>query len=218
MPQVLEISSFHPQDALIRLAVETLKAGGVVAFPTETFYGLAVDATDDAAIGQIFRIKGRSFSNPIALIAGDQVEFGDFVAEIPAAAQALMQTFWPGPLTLLFAAAPRVSPRLTAGTGKIGVRISSHPIANALANGLGGAITATSANLAGGPECRTAQEVLACLGGQLDLVIDGGATPGGKGSTILDLTTDAPVCLRDGAVSAARIFQAINNMKEKTTP
>jgi L-threonylcarbamoyladenylate synthase len=218
MPQVIEINPFHPQDALIRQAVEALKAGSVVAFPTETFYGLAVDAVNDAAIGQIFRVKGRSFSNPIALIAGSQNDFGDFTSERSDVARRLMQAFWPGPLTLLFAATPRVSPRLTAGTGKIGVRISSHPIANALAKGLGGPITATSANLAGGPECRTAAEVLASLGDHIDLMLDGGITPGGRGSTIIDVTTDPPACLRDGAVSAALIFQAINNMKKKTTP
>ncbi len=151
--------------------------------PDGTFYGLAVDAMNDDAIGKIFRIKGRAFTNPIALIAGDEDGIGALVAEIPVAAHRLMRAFWPGPLTLLFAASDRIRPCLTAGIGKIGIRISSHPIAAGLAMLLGKPITATSANLSGAPECSTAAEVLDSLGVRVDLVIDGGATPGGKGST-----------------------------------
>jgi L-threonylcarbamoyladenylate synthase len=184
MPQVLEIDPLQPQDALIGRAVRVLRAGGVVAFPTETFYGLAADAMNDEAIEQIFRIKGRAFSNPIALISGSKNDLGGCVGEIPASAKGLMQAFWPGPLTLLFAASPRISPRLTAGSGKIGIRVSSHPVADSLAN-------------------------LACLGGLVDLVIEGGATPGGTGSTIFDVTKFPPVCLRDGAIPAARVFEII---------
>ena len=211
MPQVLEINPLKPQDALIRRAVVVLRAGGVVAFPTETFYGLAVDAMNGGAIERIFAIKGRAFSNPIALIAGDKSGIGALVAEIPAAAQRLMQAFWPGPLTLLFSASPRINPRLTAGTGKIGIRISSHPIAAGLAMRLGGPITATSANLSGAPECSNAAEVLANLGDRVDLVIDGGATPGGKGSTLLDITADPPVCLREGAITRLNIQKALES-------
>ena len=211
MPQVLEINPLKPHDALIRRAVLVLQAGGVVAFPTETFYGLAVDAMNGGAIERIFAIKGRAFSNPIALIAGDKSGIGALVAEIPAAAQRLMQGFWPGPLTLLFSASPRISPRLTAGTGKIGIRISSHPIAAGLAMRLGGPITATSANLSGAPECSNAAEVLANLGDRVDLVIDGGATPGGKGSTLLDITADPPVCLREGAITRLNIQKALES-------
>jgi L-threonylcarbamoyladenylate synthase len=211
MPQVLEINPTKPQDALIRRAVVVLQAGGVVAFPTETFYGLAVDAMNDEAIEKIFRIKGRAFSNPIALIAGDKSGIGALVGEIPVAAHRLMQAFWPGPLTLLFSASPRISPRLTAGTGKIGIRISSHPIAAGLAMLLGKPITATSANLSGAPESSAAAEVLTSLGDRVDLVIDGGATPGGKGSTLLDITADPPVCLREGAITRLNIQEALKN-------
>ena len=211
MPQILEINPVKPQDALIRRAVVVLQAGGVVAFPTETFYGLAADAMNGDAIERIFAIKGRAFSNPIALIAGDKSGIGALVAEIPAAAQRLMQAFWPGPLTLLFSASFRISPRLTAGTGKIGIRVSSHPIAAGLARRLDGPITATSANLSGAPECSTAAEVLANLGDCVDLVIDGGATPGGQGSTLFDITSDPPACLREGAISRLIIQEALKN-------
>jgi L-threonylcarbamoyladenylate synthase len=201
MPQILKINSQQPEDALIRKAALTLQAGGVVAFPTETFYGLAVDATNGDAIERIFQLKGRAFSSPIALIAGSKNGISGVVTDIPAVAQRLMQAFWPGPLTLLFPASPRISPRLTAGTGRIGIRVSSHPIADNLANRLGGPITATSANLSGAPECLTAAEVLETLGDRIDLIIDGGPAPGGKGSTFLDITVDPPACLREGAIS-----------------
>jgi L-threonylcarbamoyladenylate synthase len=209
MPQVLEINPLKPHVALIRQAVVVLQAGGVVAFPTETFYGLAVDAMNGGAIERIFAIKGRAFNNPISLIAGDKSGIGALVAEIPTTAQKLMQAFWPGPLTLLFSASPRISPRLTAGTGKIGIRISSHLVAAGLTMRLGGPITATSANLSGAPECNAAAEVLANLGDRVDLVIDGGATSGGKGSTLLDITVDPPVCLREGAITLLNIQEAL---------
>ena len=113
-----------------------LREGGVVAFPTETFYGLGADARKEAAVEKIFRIKGRNFRNPISVIVDSDREVIPLVEEIPEAAQILMQKFWPGPLTLVFRAAPSVSSRLTGGTGKIGIRVSSHPVARLLAAGL----------------------------------------------------------------------------------
>lgn len=205
MPQILKINPQQPENELIHEAVALLRAGKVVAFPTETFYGLAVDAANDSAIERIFQIKGRAFSSPIALIAGSKSGISGLVTEIPDVAQRLMQAFWPGPLTLLFPASPQISPRLTAGTGKIGIRVSSHPIADSLANRLGGPITATSANLSGTSECLIAGEVLATLGNRIDLIIDGGPSPGGKGSTFIDTTVDPPVCLREGAIALSML-------------
>jgi L-threonylcarbamoyladenylate synthase len=210
MPQILKINPRQPEDGSIREAVLILQAGGVVAFPTETFYGLAVDITNGDAIERIFQIKGRAFSSAIALIAGSKNRISGLVTDIPAIAQRLMQAFWPGPLTLLFPASSQISPRLTAGTGKIGIRVSSHPIADSLANHLGGPITATSANLSGAPECLTAAEVLAALGDRIDLIIDGGPAPGGKGSTFLDITVDPPACLREGAIPLCLIQDLLN--------
>lgn len=210
MPRILKIDPQQPEHERIHQAMLILQTGGVVAYPTETFYGLAVDAMNGAAIERIFQIKGRQFSNPIALIAGSQYEIGNLVTETPGAALRLMQAFWPGPLTLLFSASPVISPRLTAGTGKIGIRVSSHLIADNLANSLGGPVTATSANLSGAAECKTAGEVLASLSDQVDLIIDGGPTPGGKGSTFMDITTDPPACLREGALPLQIIQAALN--------
>ncbi len=197
-----------PRDILpssIAKAVAILAAGGVVAFPTETFYGLAADAMNERAVDRIFEIKGRSFNNPIALIISRVDDLNLITDYVPEAAKTLMTAFWPGPLTLLFKASPAVCPRLTAGTGKIGVRISSHPIAQALAARMGRPVTATSANLSGGKECTAAGEVRGQMANVNLPVIDGGPTPGGRGSTFLDVTVDPPVLLREGAISNTTI-------------
>jgi L-threonylcarbamoyladenylate synthase len=186
-----------------------LKTGGVIAFPTETFYGLAADATNEDAVEKIFHLKGRDFSNPVALIIGNDRQLQGLVEEIPDSSRILMQTFWPGPLTLVFKASPQIIPKLTAHTGKIGIRISSHPVAACLAHRLDGPITATSANFSGTPEILSPQEVVQCLGDRIDLVIDGGLSPGGKGSTILDVTLDPPVTLREGAIPTQRIREKL---------
>ena len=130
------------------------------------------------------------------MIVDSEREVIPLVATIPEAARILMQKFWPGPLTLVFSAAPSVSSRLTGGSGKIGIRVSSHAVARFLAKGIAGPLTATSANLSGGQECTSAAEVIPLFGDRLDAVIDGGSTPGGIGSTILDITVTPPVVLR----------------------
>lgn len=193
----------------IEKAVAILKAGGVVAFPTETFYGLAADAMNEKALDRVFEIKGRSFNNPIALIISKENDLDLLTDYVPEEAKTLMTVFWPGPLTLVFKASPSVSPLLTAGTGKIGVRISSHPIAQALAAGMGRPVTATSANLSGERECTTAEEVKGQVANVRLTVIDGGPTPGGRGSTFLDVTADPPALLREGAIHAAAIRVAL---------
>ncbi len=210
MPQVLKIDPQKPEPDLIGHAIRILKTGGIIAFPTETFYGLAADATNPEAVERIFRIKGRQFNNPVALIIGSEEHLDNLVEEIPDYGRLLIRAFWPGPLTLLFKSSAQIIPRLTAHSGKIGIRISSHPVAAALAIHLGGPITATSANLSGAPECCAAAEVLASLGDRVDLVIDGGATPGGKGSTLLDITADPPLCLREGTITRLNIREALN--------
>jgi L-threonylcarbamoyladenylate synthase len=205
----LKIDPVKPEAKPLAEAVEILRAGGVVAFPTETFYGLGTDARREAAVENIFRMKGRNFRNPISVIVDTDREVIPLVEEIPTAAQILMQKFWPGALTMLFAASPAVLPRLTAGTGKIGIRVSNHPIARLIAKGLAGPLTATSANLSGGRECSTADEVLRVFGKSLDAVVDGGMTTGGLGSTILDITATPPLIRREGVVSRADILHAL---------
>ena len=200
MREVLKIDRQRPDESVIAEASAILRIGGVVAYPTETFYGLGADGRNEEAVAKIFLIKGRNFKNPISVIIGDANDVRGLVEEIPEFARHLMQRFWPGALTIIFKASPDISPLLTAGTGKIGIRLSSDPVATALAKNLGRPVTATSANLSGKHECASADEVIQGIGDQIDAVIDGGRTPGGSGSTIIDVTTDPPVILREGVI------------------
>ena len=210
MTLLLKIDPGKPDAEKLAEAVRVLREGGVVAFPTETFYGLGADARNETAVAKIFRIKGRNFRNPISVIVANDREVIPLVEEIPASAQILMKTFWPGPLTIVFKASPSVLPRLTADTGKIGIRVSGLPLARLLAGELGGPLTATSANLSGGPDCSSADEVIHALGNLPDAVIDDGETPGGAGSTILDVTVSPPRILREGAISGILILNVLH--------
>jgi L-threonylcarbamoyladenylate synthase len=179
MTLLLKIDPGKPDAEKLAEAVRVLRRGGVVAFPTETFYGLGADAQSEAAVDKIYRIKGRDFRNPLSVIVANDREVIPLVEEIPKAARILMQTFWPGPLTLVFRASPSVLPRLTGGTEKIGIRVSSHPLALLLAAGLAGPLTATSANPSGEPECTTAGEVIQALLPPPTLSSTEGQPPGG---------------------------------------
>jgi L-threonylcarbamoyladenylate synthase len=209
MPEILKISPDKPESVLIAKAVKTLETGGVIAYPTETFYGLGVNGQNNKAIRKIFRIKGRNFKNPISIIIGNETSLVNFVEDITEISQHLMKIFWPGALTIVFKASANVSPLLTAGTGKIGVRVSSHPVASALAKSFAHPITATSANVSGVTECANAAEVIQCLGDRIDLVIDGGQTSVIMGSTILDVTVFPPVILREGIIPASLLSEVI---------
>lgn len=209
MPEVLKIDPENPDQSIISAMVQIVRGGGVIAYPTETFYGLGADGFNDGAIERIFLIKGRDKKSPIPIIIGEMSDLRGLVREIPEDASLLMSTFWPGALTLVFAASRSIHPCLTANTGKIGIRISSNPVATALAKALGHPLTSTSANLSGAKECTSAQEVLTCVGERIDAVIDGGPTPGGSGSTIVDSTVHPPVVLREGVIPGSLIFRAL---------
>ena len=205
MTTILKINPEKPEPDRIDEAVAMLKRGNVIAFPTETFYGLGADARSEEAIEKIFGIKGRDFKNPILVVIGDVRHLEAFADDVPDEARKLMIRFWPGPLTIVFRAAPSVSPKLTAGSGKIGIRLTSHPIAMEISKRLGGPVTATSANLSGAPECSSTVEVISQLEGKLDGIVDGGHTPGGKGSTIVDVTAYPPKVLREGMIPSSLI-------------
>ncbi|MHB8769404.1 MAG: L-threonylcarbamoyladenylate synthase [Syntrophales bacterium] len=205
----LHIDPRIPDAEIVAEVGAILRAGGVVAFPTETFYGLGADGRLRPAVEKVFRLKGRTARNPLSVVVATEPEVIPLVAGVPAAARTLMHAFWPGALTLVFAASAGVLPLLTAGTGKIGIRVPSHPVARLIAQELAGPLTATSANLTGGRECSAAAEVLAIFGDGLDAVIDAGNTAGGLGSTILDVTVSPPLVLREGVVSAADIYTVL---------
>ena len=209
MPNMIKIDANHPDPEAVAAAAAVLREGGVIAYPTETFYALGADSLNEEAIARIFRIKGRTFNNPIALIGSGRNDLSLISDEVPVSANPLIEAFWPGPLTLIFKASQRIPTRLTAGTGKIGIRIPGLPLAQELAAALGRPITATSANRTGSRECVTAAEVLEQIGTDLDAIIDGGKTPGGLGSTMLDVTAIPPAVLRQGAIAKDRILQVL---------
>ncbi len=186
-------------------AAQVIRAGGIVAFPTESFYGLAVDATNDSAIRRLFDIKKRSKDQPVLVLIPNADVLDRYVGKITPAARKLIARFWPGGLTLVFEAATDVSPLLTARTGRLGVRLSSHHLATKLSYTVGGPITGTSANLSGQPGCLSAGEVSRVLAGKLDFILDGGKTKGGRGSTIVDVTIDPPRILREGMISSKEL-------------
>ena len=206
MPQIIQIDPLNPDPAAIQKVLLILKSGGVIAYPTETFYGLGADACDEKAIHQIFAAKGRDFKNPIPLIIHEKSALARWVSDMPEIAEKLIEKFWPGPLTLVFQAVPAIHPRLTAETGKIGIRVSSHPIATILAKLLQCPVTATSANLSGASECTNAAQVREQLGDKIDAILDGGPTPGGKGSTIVDVSVTPVRVLREGVIPASLIL------------
>jgi L-threonylcarbamoyladenylate synthase len=210
MPEILRFDTGIVEEEIIAKAIEILTGGGIIAYPTETFYGLGADATNEKSIGKIFVAKGRDFKNPVSLIIGQSDDIDPLVRDVPETAKKLMAGFWPGALTIVFYAADHVSPMLTAGTGKIGLRISSHPFASKLAQKIKKPLTATSANLSGAPECSLASEVLDQIGDHVDAIVDQGKTRGGKSSTLVDVTKNPPVIIRDGAISRQAIEQCLN--------
>lgn len=187
--------------AAIEEAGRVISAGGVVALPTESFYGLAVHVKNERAIERLIAVKRRGKDSPILLLLPSKEVLPQYVTAVPEVAERLMDRFWPGGLTLLFQANARISRLLTAGTGKIGVRLSSHPLPTGLARLIGVPVTGTSANRSGQPPCRSAQEVMDAVGDGIDLILDGGRTMGEKASTVLDVTADPPVLVREGMVA-----------------
>jgi len=185
----------------IKQASQLILQGGVVAFPTETFYGLGADAGDVVALQKVFQIKGREENKPLLLLVAGRTWVQDLVKKISPAAEALIERFWPGPLTLVFEASAHLPPILTANTGKVGLRVSSHPVTQALVQAVGRAITGTSANLSGQASPFLAAQVFQALGKKVDAILDGGKTAGGLGSTVLDVSAVLPKIIRQGAIS-----------------
>jgi L-threonylcarbamoyladenylate synthase len=180
-----------------------LGESGLIALPTESFYGLAVAPFDEHALVRLWQAKGRSEGKPILLLVGDRTQLDPFVRSIPPAATALMDAFWPGPLTIVFPAAAELSNSVTAGTGSVGIRFSAWPPLFDLLRQVG-PVTGTSANREGLSPPRTAEEVQHNLGAVLDLIIDAGPTTGGRPSTVID--TRGPIrIIRDGAIDRGAI-------------
>jgi L-threonylcarbamoyladenylate synthase len=189
-------------------AVAILRRGGLVAFPTETVYGLGADASNRDAIAKLYAVKGRPADHPVIVHLADAAQLPQWTREITPAAQKLAQKFWPGPLTLILRRTPDVNDALTGGQDTIALRIPSHPMAHALLVQFGGGIAAPSANRFGHVSATTAQHVRQELGASVDLVLDGGQSEVGIESTIVDVTGVQPVLLRPGHISAHAIEMA----------
>ena len=197
---IMELEGKHLELAAME-AAKILKSGGLVAYPTESFYGLAADAANETAILRLFHVKKRQAREPVLILIPSIESLKRYAVYVPETADRLMEAFWPGGLTLVFEAAKGVSSLLTAGTGKIGVRLSSHPVAMALVRAMGAAITGTSANISGASPCKTPNGVTRALGKGVDKTLDGGETPGQRPSTVLDMTTLPHSVLREGMIS-----------------
>jgi len=192
----------------IAQAAEVLARGGVVVFPTETLYGLGVDAASEPALERLAVLKGREAAKPVSILVDSRAMLDTWVSSVPESAERLMKEFWPGPLTLALPARPHVSKRLTGSGGSIAVRISSHSLAQRLVTRLGRPLTATSANPGGLVPASTVTEAKRYFGSEIDVYLDGGTLRGGPGSTVIDVCGDRPVLLREGAIPAEAIEEA----------
>jgi L-threonylcarbamoyladenylate synthase len=209
MVKIIKVDRNNPDEKILNMAVEVLRRGGLVAFPTETVYGLGADALNEEAVRKIFEAKGRPPDNPIIVHVGNMEQVYSLVEDVPPDAERLMEAFWPGPLTLIFYKSPIVSDIVTGGSPKVGIREPQNEIALTLLNLFGRPIAAPSANASGRPSPTKAEHVIEDLGDKVDLIIDGGDVSFGVESTVLDITTDPPVLYRPGACPKEEIEKVL---------
>lgn len=191
-------------------AVGILKEGGVIAYPTDTVYGLGADAFNEAAVSRVYQIKQRPPDQPLPLLLSDKADLPKMTDEMPEIAWLLAERFLPGGLTLVVRKSPSVPHWVTAGGDTVAVRIPNHPVALALIRGLGKPLVGTSANLSGLPSPNSAREVRKQLGNKVDFVLDGELTGSGVESTVVDMTRGVPVIMREGIISREEIETLLN--------
>ena len=208
-PRIKKINPKEPEPDIIAEAAGVIKQGGVIVFPTRCLYGLGADAMNPAAVERIIEIKQRPDDNPILVLIDSKNQLEMLVEKIPPAADAIMEAFWPGRVTLVFDARDTLPGLLTAQTGKIGVRLPGHPVAAAMVRQVKGPVTGTSANLAGHPGCSRLPDLDPRIAGQVDLVLDAGTLQGGVGSTVVDVTEEPPRILREGELTAKEVLSCL---------
>jgi L-threonylcarbamoyladenylate synthase len=216
--EVLHLDPHEPDRALVRRAAEVLRGGGLVAFPTETVYGLGADARNAAAADRIFTAKGRPARNPLIVHVATAEAARELAAYWPEAAQLLAERFWPGPLTLVVPRGRTIPDVVTAGGPTVALRAPAHPVARALLEEADFPVAAPSANPSAGLSPTRAEHVLRGLGGRIELILDAGPTPGGLESTVLDLTAVPPRLLRPGLVSPAELEAVLGPLGEAAGP
>ena len=211
--EILRIHPDEPEPELIALVVRSLSAGRVVALPTDTFYGLAVDPINLRAVNRIYELKSRARHKPLSLLIGDTAQAYGLARQIDTAFDRLAERFWPGPLTIVVKAGTRLPLRVTANTGNVALRVPEAAIARAVVDALGLPITATSANLRGMPECTDAASVCEQLGNLVPLIVDGGPTLRSTPTTIVNLSGGGLswMILREGAISTHEIALALQH-------
>jgi L-threonylcarbamoyladenylate synthase len=217
MTQVLELDPERPQQDAIKRAASIIRDGGLVAFPTETVYGLGADAMNENAVQKIFEAKGRPSDNPCIVHVAGRRMLEDVSVDIDAKAELLIKNFWPGPLTLVLGRKPDVPSSVSAGLSTIAVRMPNNRIALELIQAAGVPIAAPSANSSGRPSPTTASHVLDDLAGRVDLVLDGGDTKIGIESTVLDMTSDPPIILRPGWITKEMLRSVIGTVGDSAS-
>jgi len=203
--EILALNPKIPDKQVIGKAASCIKDGGLVVFPTHTFYGLGAMALDADAVERVYRAKKRSQQKPLLILISSVADLPALVQSVPDPANPLIKAFWPGSVTLVFRAKESLPANLTGNTGKIGIRLAGHPVASALVQRVGSPVTGTSANISGNKGAVSVDGLDKDMLQHVDLVLDAGRLPGGKGSTLVDVTLDPPVVLREGTISADRI-------------
>lgn len=201
LTKIIKIDPINIDGALLEEAAAVIRRGGLVAFPTETVYGLGADTFNARAVAGIFKAKGRPMDNPLISHIARLEEIERFAREIPPAAEKLAHAFWGGPLTMIFKKRSGIPDEVTAGLDTVAVRMPSHSIANALISLSGTPIAAPSANISGSPSPTIAEDCIRDLDGRVDMIIDGGASMIGIESTVVDMTAEVPTVLRPGMIS-----------------
>jgi L-threonylcarbamoyladenylate synthase len=199
--QRLHVDVDRPEPPLVAAAAEAIRHGRIVAMPTDTLYGLAVDPFSADAVARVFALKGRGTDRAVPLVAADVEQIAATLGMLPMLARLLAARFWPGPLTMLMPAPERLPRDVTGGTGRVGVRVPAHAVTRALCAASGTPLTATSANRSGQPATNDPDQVASALAAGIDVLLDAGITPGGAPSTIVDVTDTTPRVIRQGAIS-----------------
>lgn len=207
MTEIIRIDPKAPAVEDIERAVKYLVDGQVIVYPTETIYGLGADALDRKAVKRIYDLKSRDYGLPISILVSDLRMLRTVVSNVPDRALSLMRKFWPGPLTILFQASDIIPKGFVTNTGKVGIRISSHPVASALVERFGKPITTTSANLSGFPPSLSVKHVQKYFGDRILCVIDGGVCEPSRGSTVVDVADETMRIIREGAIPADEVIK-----------
>ena len=213
--RIVPVAPDTPDPAAVQAAAEVIRGGGLVAFPTETVYGLGANALSPAAVRTVFAAKGRPPGNPLIVHVADDRMLREVVGVWPDRARRLAERFWPGPLTLVLPKSAVLPAEVTGGGPTVAVRMPAHPVALALIRAAGVPLAAPSANRSSELSPTRAEHVKASLDGRIDLILDGGPTPNGLESTVLDLTTNPPMLLRPGPVAVAELEAVVGPLARR---